>query len=209
HFIRSNYLDLTQLQDYWSPKRLNHHTESTTSIYALYTGLKLALSEGIEARAQRHAFHQEGLKAALKALGLEIYGDESNEMKMVICVNIPEGVEDAPFRNGLLKNYGIEIAGSFDDLQGKIWRIGIMGYAVQKLNFLTFLSAFATYLFSQENIKNLNIIDVIKTLVNYFDIYEVYIQIYHISCIVNKRYTLMLVYLLLYLYLISFGFTFV
>ena len=65
-FIRSNYLDLTQLQDYWSPKRLNHHTESTTSIYALNTGLKLALKEGIEARAQRHAFHQTGLKAHLK-----------------------------------------------------------------------------------------------------------------------------------------------
>lgn len=173
HFIRSNYLDLTQLQDYWSPKRLNHHTESTTSIYALYTGLKLALSEGIEARAQRHAFHQEGLKAALKALGLEIYGDESNEMKMVICVNIPEGVEDAPFRNGLLKNYGIEIAGSFGDLQGKIWRIGIMGYTVQKQNILTFLSAFAAYLLSQENIKHLNIADAIKTLVNYYDSNEV------------------------------------
>ncbi|MFP6334495.1 alanine--glyoxylate aminotransferase family protein, partial [Bacillus subtilis] len=25
-FIRSNYFDLTQLQDYWSPRRLNHHT---------------------------------------------------------------------------------------------------------------------------------------------------------------------------------------
>ena len=53
------------------------------------TGLKLALKEGIEARAQRHAFHQTGLKAALKALGLEIYGDEENEMKMVICIKIP------------------------------------------------------------------------------------------------------------------------
>ncbi|SUM31395.1 soluble hydrogenase, small subunit (Tritium exchangesubunit) [Staphylococcus gallinarum] len=62
-FIRSNYLDLTQLQDYWSPKRLNHHTESTTSIYALNTGLKLALKEGIEARAQRHAFHQTGFES--------------------------------------------------------------------------------------------------------------------------------------------------
>src|SRR5699024_1836781 len=154
-------------------KRLNHHTDSTNSIYALYTGMKLALSEGIEARAQRHAFHQEGLKAALKALGLEIYGDESNEMKMVICVNIPEGVEDAPFRNALLKNYGIEIAGSFGDLQGKIWRIGIMGYAVQKQNILTFLSAFAAYLLSQENIKHLNIADAIKTLVNYYDSNEV------------------------------------
>ena len=169
HFIRSNYLDLAQLQDYWSPKRLNHHTEATTAIYALHTGLRLALSEGLEARAQRHAFHQEGLKAALKALGLEIYGNESNEMKMVICVNIPDGIDDIAFRDSLLKNYGIEIAGSFGELKGKIWRIGIMGYAIQKQNILTFLAAFATHLLAQGHIKNLDIENAIKTLINHYD----------------------------------------
>lgn len=169
HFISSNYLDLTQLQDYWSPKRLNHHTESTTSVYALYTGLKLALSEGIEARAKRHSYHQEALKTALKALGLEIYGDESNEMKMVICVKIPEGIDDNTFRNGLLQNYGVEIAGSFGDLQGQIWRIGIMGYGVQKQNILTFLSIFATYLVSHDSQQHLNVADSIKTLLDYYE----------------------------------------
>ncbi|MDT0703439.1 pyridoxal-phosphate-dependent aminotransferase family protein [Mammaliicoccus sciuri] len=169
HFISSNYLDLTQLQDYWSPKRLNHHTESTTSVYALYTGLKLALSEGIEARAKRHSYHQEALKTALKALGLEIYGDESNEMKMVICVKIPEGIDDNAFRNGLLQNYGVEIAGSFGDLQGQIWRIGIMGYGVQKQNILTFLSIFATYLVSHDSQQHLNVADSIKTLLDYYE----------------------------------------
>ncbi len=103
HFISSNYLDLTQLQDYWSPKRLNHHTESTTSVYALYTGLKLALSEGIEARAKRHSYHQEALKTALKALGLEIYGDESNEMKMVICVKIQKASMIMPLETAYYK----------------------------------------------------------------------------------------------------------
>lgn len=166
-FIRSNYLDLTQLQDYWSPKRLNHHTESTTSIYALNTGLKLALKEGIEARAQRHAFHQTGLKAALKALGLEIYGDEENEMKMVICIKIPNGVDDATFREGLLKHYGIEIAGSFGDLQGKIWRIGIMGYAVEKQNILTFLSVFSLYL-AQQGVTNLEPEKALTTLLQHY-----------------------------------------
>ena len=58
-------------------------------------------------------------------------------MKMVICIKIPNGVDDATFREGLLKHYGIEIAGSFGDLQGKIWRIGIMGYAVEKQNILS------------------------------------------------------------------------
>lgn len=173
HFISSNYLDLTQLQDYWSPKRLNHHTESTTSVYALYTGLKLALSEGIEARAKRHSYHQEALKVALKALGLEIYGDESNEMKMVICVKIPEGIDDNAFRNGLLQNYGVEIAGSFGDLQGQIWRIGIMGYGVQKQNILTFLSIFATYLVSHDSQQHLNVAESIKTLLDYYEQNEI------------------------------------
>jgi len=173
HFISSNYLDLTQLQDYWSPKRLNHHTESTTSVYALYTGLKLALSEGVEARAKRHSYHQEALKTALKALGLEIYGDESNEMKMVICVKIPEGIDDNAFRNGLLQNYGVEIAGSFCDLQGQIWRIGIMGYGVQKQNILTFLSIFATYLVSHDSQQHLNVADSIKTLLDYYEQNEI------------------------------------
>ncbi|MEX6102834.1 pyridoxal-phosphate-dependent aminotransferase family protein [Mammaliicoccus sciuri] len=173
HFISSNYLDLTQLQDYWSPKRLNHHTESTTSVYALYTGLKLALSEGIEARAKRHSYHQEALKTALKALGLEIYGDESNEMKMVICVKIPEGIDDNAFRNGLLQNYGVEIAGSFGDLQGQIWRIGIMGYGVQKQNILTFLSIFATHLVSHDSQQHLNVADSIKTLLDYYEQNEI------------------------------------
>lgn len=173
HFISSNYLDLTQLQDYWSPKRLNHHTESTTSVYALYTGLKLALSEGIEARAKRHSYHQEALKTALKALGLEIYGYESNEMKMVICVKIPEGIDDNTFRNGLLQNYGVEIAGSFGDLQGQIWRIGIMGYGVQKQNILTFLSIFATYLVSHDSQQHLNVADSIKTLLDYYEQNEI------------------------------------
>lgn len=173
HFISSNYLDLTQLQDYWSPKRLNHHTESTTSVYALYTGLKLALSEGIEARAKRHSYHQEALKTALKALGLEIYGDESNEMKMVICVKIPVGIDDNAFRNGLLQNYGVEIAGSFGDLQGQIWRIGIMGYGVQKQNILTFLSIFATYLVSHDSQQHLNVADSIKTLLDYYEQNEI------------------------------------
>src|SRR5699024_10196269 len=117
--------------------------------------------------------HQEGLKSALKALGLEIYGDESNEMKMVICVNVPDGIDDNAFRDGLLKNYGIESAGSFGELKGKIWRIGNMGHAIQKQHILTFLAAFATHLISQGHIKNLDLETAIKTLVNHYDYNEI------------------------------------
>ena len=167
-FIRSNYLDLTQLQDYWSPKRLNHHTEATAAIYALYTGLRIALEEGVEARANRHEYHHTGLKHALKALGLEIYGDEANEMKMVICVTIPEGVDDAHFRDGLLRQFGVEIAGSFGDLKGKIWRIGLMGYGVQKQNLLSFLAIFSLYL-QQQGVAGLDPTKAMQTLLDYYE----------------------------------------
>jgi (S)-ureidoglycine---glyoxylate transaminase len=30
--IRSNYFDLSQILDYWGPKRLNHHTEAISML---------------------------------------------------------------------------------------------------------------------------------------------------------------------------------
>ena len=33
-FIRSNYFDLGMILDYWGPRRLNHHTEATSMLYA-------------------------------------------------------------------------------------------------------------------------------------------------------------------------------
>ena len=47
--IRSNYLDLTQLDRYWSPERLNHHTAPTTMVYGLREALRIVLEEGLDA----------------------------------------------------------------------------------------------------------------------------------------------------------------
>jgi aspartate aminotransferase-like enzyme len=37
----TSYLDLAQLQAYWSPERLNHHTAPTSLVYALREALRL------------------------------------------------------------------------------------------------------------------------------------------------------------------------
>ena len=52
--IASNYFDLSQLQDYWSSARLNHHTEATSMLYGLHEGLRILLQEGLEARVTVH-----------------------------------------------------------------------------------------------------------------------------------------------------------
>jgi (S)-ureidoglycine---glyoxylate transaminase len=139
--IASNYLDLSMLQDYWGPRRLNHHTEATSMIYALHEGLRLVLAEGLEKRFERHQFHESALVAGLKAMGLTLFGDSEHKLPCVTCVEIPGGVDGESVRNMLLDAFSIEIASSFGPLHGKIWRIGTMGYSCRKENVLSVLGA--------------------------------------------------------------------
>jgi (S)-ureidoglycine-glyoxylate aminotransferase len=139
--IRSNYLDLAQLSDYWSPARLNHHTETTTMLYALREGLRLVLEEGLEPRWARHKLHEAALTAGVAAMGLELYGDPASKLAVVTCVKIPSGLDGDAVRAFLLERFGVEIASSFGPLKGKIWRIGTMGYSASRFNVLHGLGA--------------------------------------------------------------------
>lgn len=108
--ITSNYFDLSQLEDYWSERRLNHHTEATTMLYALREGVRLVLEEGLEARFERHRHHEAALAAGIKAMGLRLFGDDSCKMPVVTCVEIPGGIDGESVRGMLLAQFGIEIA---------------------------------------------------------------------------------------------------
>jgi len=126
--VVSNYLDLSQLQRYWSPERLNHHTLPTSMTYALREALRLVAEEGPHARFQRHRRAGAALKAGLAAMGLALFGDPEHRLPMITAVHIPAGVEDEAVRAQLLEEFGVEIATSFGPLRGRIWRIGLMGY---------------------------------------------------------------------------------
>jgi (S)-ureidoglycine---glyoxylate transaminase len=140
-FVRSNYFDLSMLQDYWSPERLNHHTEMTSMLYALREGLRLTLEEGLESRFARHKLHEQALVAGLTAMGLKLYGDPSCKLTVVTCVLIPEGLDGESVRSMLLSRFGIEIASSFGPLKGMIWRIGTMGFSCRENNVLRLLGS--------------------------------------------------------------------
>jgi len=126
--VVSNYFDLTQLQRYWSPERLNHHTLPTSMTYALREALRLIVEEGLEARCARHRRAGDALKAGLAAMGLELFGNPHHRLPMITAIRIPDGIDDEPARLQLLEDFGIEIATSFGPLRGRVWRIGTMGY---------------------------------------------------------------------------------
>jgi (S)-ureidoglycine-glyoxylate aminotransferase len=141
--VRSNYLDLGQLIDYWSPARFNHHTAPTAMVYGLREALRAVQVEGLSARFARHRLHGDALRAGLAALGLLLFGVAPPEHRLpfITPVIVPEGVDELRVRRRLIEDFGIEIGAAFGPLQGRIWRIGTMGYAARRQNILLCLAA--------------------------------------------------------------------
>jgi (S)-ureidoglycine-glyoxylate aminotransferase len=147
--IQSNYFDLAMVMDYWSERRLNHHTEATSMLYAARECARILLKEGLQAAFARHAAASHAMTAGLRAMGLKLFGDQAHKMPNVTGVVIPDGVDGEKVRGALLEDFGIEIGTSFGPLKGKIWRIGTMGYNCRKQNVLIVLNALETVLAAQ------------------------------------------------------------
>ena len=141
HPIRSNYFDLSQILDYWGPKRLNHHTEATSMLYGARECARLLVEEGLDNAVERHRLHGTAMVEGLRALGLALFGDQSVRMNNVVGVYIPDGIDGDGARAAMLTDYGIEIGTSFGPLHGKVWRVGTMGYNTRRDAVLTTLAA--------------------------------------------------------------------
>ncbi|WP_066797651.1 pyridoxal-phosphate-dependent aminotransferase family protein [Sphingomonas soli] len=139
--IGSNYFDLAMVMDYWSEKRLNHHTEATTMLYGARECARVALGEGLEARFARHAAAGRAVTAGARALGLTVFGDDRFRMTNVTGIHVPEGVDGEAVRRRMREDFEIEIGAAFGPLQGRIWRIGAMGYNAMKHKVLLTLGA--------------------------------------------------------------------
>lgn len=144
--IQSNYFDLPMLMDYWGPERLNHHTESTSMLYAARECARVVLNEGLHNTFARHKQASKAIRAGLQAMGLKLYGDEANRMDNVTGVYIPDAVNSDKVRTEMLEDFGIEIGTSFGALHGVIWRIGTMGYVCHKTNMLRCISSLESVL---------------------------------------------------------------
>ncbi|MDB5557996.1 MAG: aminotransferase [Enterovirga sp.] len=139
--IGSNYFDLAMIMDYWSEKRLNHHTEATTMLYGARECARVVLSEGLPARFARHAAAGRAVTAGARAMGLTVFGDDRYRMTNVTGILIPDGVDGEAVRRRMREDYQIEIGTAFGPLSGKVWRIGAMGYNAMKHKVLITLGA--------------------------------------------------------------------
>jgi alanine-glyoxylate transaminase/serine-glyoxylate transaminase/serine-pyruvate transaminase len=115
---RTSYLDLVQLQAYWSPERLNHHTAPTSLVYALREALRLVHLEGFPNRWQRHARICDLLRDGLRALGLEPHGKAP-----FAFVELPPTIDEPTAWKRLLEDFGVHVT----RLAPRTWRLGLLG----------------------------------------------------------------------------------
>jgi alanine-glyoxylate transaminase/serine-glyoxylate transaminase/serine-pyruvate transaminase len=149
HTPATFYLDLETLWSYWGPGHDYHHTVPVQLVYAMREALRLAVSEGLAARFERHWRNTRALWAGLQAMGLELLVAERDRSPTITTVRIPDSVDDARVRARLLREYNIEIAGGLGPLRGKAWRIGLMGHSSQPRWVIMLLSALEAVLISE------------------------------------------------------------
>jgi alanine-glyoxylate transaminase/serine-glyoxylate transaminase/serine-pyruvate transaminase len=141
HPIRSWYLDITLLEQYWGASKVYHHTSSSTLNYALLEALLLIEEEGLQNRFERHLKNHRALVAGVEAMGLAMLVKPENRLPTLNAIRVPDGVDEAKVRGYLLSTFNLEIGAGLGALKGQVWRVGLMGYSSSAENVLFFLSA--------------------------------------------------------------------
>jgi alanine-glyoxylate transaminase / serine-glyoxylate transaminase / serine-pyruvate transaminase len=139
---RSWYLDLKLIHDYSTVSHRYHHTAPISMFYALREALLVIAEEGIENRWERHRRCHRYFVQGIEAMHLRMHVPEEHRIATLNTVRVPEGVDEAKVRRRLLDEAGIEIAGGFGPLAGKVFRIGVMGPLATEDNVQFFLKEF-------------------------------------------------------------------
>ena len=128
--VQSWFCDISLLMSYYESgekTRAYHHTAPVNSLYAMNEALRLVVEETLQVRWDRHRDAANQLYSRLEAAGLEMIVAAEHRLSPLTLVRIPEGVDDAAIRGGLLNNKNIELGGGLGKFAGNAWRIGLMG----------------------------------------------------------------------------------
>jgi alanine-glyoxylate transaminase/serine-glyoxylate transaminase/serine-pyruvate transaminase len=141
--VRSWYLDLKLIHDYSTVSHRYHHTAPISMFYALREALLVIAEEDIEKRWERHRRCHRSFVKGIEAMGVGLHVPEGHRIPTLNTVCVPKGVDEGKVRKRLLDEAGIEIAGGFGPLAGKVFRIGVMGPLATEENVQFFLKEFS------------------------------------------------------------------
>jgi alanine-glyoxylate transaminase/serine-glyoxylate transaminase/serine-pyruvate transaminase len=141
--VRSWYLDLKLIHDYSTVSHRYHHTAPISMFYALREALLVIAEEDIEKRWERHRRCHRFFVKGIEAMGLGLHVPKGHRIPTLNTVCVPKGIDEGKVRKRLIDEAGIEIAGGFGPLAGKVFRIGVMGPLATEENVRFFLKEFS------------------------------------------------------------------
>ena len=132
------YMDLGKYSK-GAAKNTTPFTPPVNLIFALQAALTMMKAEGLENIFARHLRHMHASRAAITAMGLPLYAPEGHGSPAITAV-APTTVDAEKIRSVMKKKFDIVLAGGQDDLKGKIFRIGHLGFVCDR-DILTALAA--------------------------------------------------------------------
>jgi len=119
------YWDLTKAKKSLA-KDQNPYTPAVSLLVGLKASLDMIREEGIENVWARHARNAEATRAAVRAMGLEIFAKSPSNVLTI--VQLPEEIDGKQLVK-VLDGYGFTVAGGQEQIAGKVIRISHLGYA--------------------------------------------------------------------------------
>ena len=133
------YWDFTQAKKYLE-KGQTPWTPAVSLVFAMDVALDMMLKEGMPNIYARHARVANAARSGMKALGQKLLADEKFASNTVTAVTAPEGLDVKELRRILREEHKVVIAGGQGKLEGKIFRVGHLGW-VNEDNIKTVLAA--------------------------------------------------------------------
>ncbi len=112
-------------------KNSTPYTPPINLMFGLQTALQMMREEGLDNIFARHERNTQATREAMKALGLPLLAPDNAASRAVTAV-APTTVDAEKVRSVMKKQFDISLAGGQNQLKGKIFRIGHLGFVAER-----------------------------------------------------------------------------
>jgi len=124
------YWDFTRAKNYLE-RGQTPWTPAVSTVFALSVALEMMQKEGLSNIIARHARVGKTVRDGVKSLGLSLFADENYASNTVTAVAATNGLDIKRLRKIMSEEHQIVLAGGQQKLDGKIFRIGHLGWVTE------------------------------------------------------------------------------
>ena len=123
------YFDWRLYKDAYDRKNPeNPFTPAISVMMGLKAALDLYFQDGVDEQLRQHERRSRAVKDAVRALGLDLFGEDPDRNWAVTSIRAPEGIDGDDVVARVRKDHGVVLAPGQGPLKGKVFRIGHLGY---------------------------------------------------------------------------------